>query len=567
MRNRSQFCTAIFAALSLVLFARVAHADSLDDLARDFWTWRATELPISTDDIPRLERPPRWIPDWSPKAVGDYRARVGEFEARFKAIDATHWPVSRQVDYRLIGSAIARARWELDYLAAWKKNPNFYLDQTVGAYFHLLLVPPPFSAERSSQIVATLQAVPRTLVDGRKNLTNPIRPFAELALDQLSDLSTRLQQSTAALKPMLELSQQSELDAAASAAISALEDYRAWLKKNLTAMAEQSSIGRDGYVYFLRNIAILPYTPEQLLAIGRGEWARSVSFQAYEERRNLGLPNLRLPASIDQEIEHEKLDEESIRKYLVEKRIMSVPAGLRHYIWRPMPEYMKPLESFGETDDFTSPSRLKEDGIRYINAPTPKLGYFALADAKDPRIGIVHEGVPGHYFQLALDWSHPDPIRRHYYDSGANEGIGFYSEEMLLAAGLFDNSPRSREIIYNMVRLRALRVEVDVKLALGDFTIAQGAEYLEKTVPMDPVTAHAEAKFFASSPGQAISYQIGKTQIMNFLAEAKRQQGEKFDLQAFHDFLWLNGNVPIALQRWEYLGLKDDLQAVDAMNP
>jgi uncharacterized protein (DUF885 family) len=131
---------------------------------------------------------------------------------------------------------------------------------------------------------------------------------------------------------------------------------------------------------------------------------------------------------------------------------------------------------------------------------------------------------------------------------------------MLLEAGLFDNSPRSREIIYNMVRLRALRVEVDVKLALGEFTIEQAAEYLQKTVPMDSHTAHAEAAFFASYPGQAISYQIGKTQILRFLAEARRQQGDKFDLQAFHDFLWLNGNVPIALQRWEYLGLKDDLE-------
>ncbi len=272
-----------------------------------------------------------------------------------------------------------------------------------------------------------------------------------------------------------------------------------------------------------------------------------------------------MPGSIDEEIARERRDEEAVRKYLVEKQILSVPGWVQHYTWRPMPDYMKPLEGAWESDDFTSANRLKDDCVRYIDPPGPKLGYFALADAKDPRTGIVHEGVPGHYFQLSLSWAHPDPIRRHYYDSGANEGIGFYAEEMLLEAGLFDDSPRSREIIENMVRLRALRVEVDVKLALGEFTIAQGAEYLEKTVPMDSTTAHNEAKFFASSPGQAISYQIGKTQIMRFLAEARRQQGEKFDLQAFHDFLWLNGNVPIVLQRWEYLGLKDDVETVEAM--
>ena len=166
----------------------------------------------------------------------------------------------------------------------------------------------------------------------------------------------------------------------------------------------------------------------------------------------------------------------------------------------------------------------------------------------------MHEGIPGHYFQLCLSWKHEDPIRRHYYDSGANEGIGFYAEEMMLQAGLFDDSPHTREIIYNFMRLRALRVEVDVKLALGEFTLEQAAKYLEEKVPMDSGTARQEAIAFSVGPGQAITYQIGKLQITKLLAEARLQQGEKFNLRAFHDFVWKNGNVPISLQRWEYLG-------------
>ena len=181
------------------------------------------------------------------------------------------------------------------------------------------------------------------------------------------------------------------------------------------------------------------------------------------------------------------------------------------------------------------------------------------ATAQDPRPLTVHEGIPGHYFQLCLSWKHEDPIRRHYYDSGANEGIGFYAEEMMLQAGLFDDSPHTREIIYNFMRLRALRVEVDVKLALGEFTLEQAAKYLEEKVPMDAETARQEATAFSIAPGQAITYQIGKLQITKMLAEARVQQGEKFNLRAFHDFVWKNGNVPISLQRWEYLGREDDV--------
>ena len=181
------------------------------------------------------------------------------------------------------------------------------------------------------------------------------------------------------------------------------------------------------------------------------------------------------------------------------------------------------------------------------------MGFFWLATAQDPRPITVHEGVPGHYFQLVVSWRNPDPIRHHYYDSGANEGIGFYAEEMTLQAGLFDDSPHTREIIYHFMRLRALRVEVDIKLALGQFTLQQAAAYLENTVPMDHETAMAEATMFSTTPGQAISYQVGKIQIMQFLADARRKDGDQFSLRKFHDFLWSNGNVPVALQREEYL--------------
>src|SRR4029077_12638182 len=151
---------------------------------------------------------------------------------------------------------------------------------------------------------------------------------------------------------------------------------------------------------------------------------------------------------------------------------------------------------------------------------------------KDVRPDMVHEGVPGHYFQMCLSWKHDDPIRRHYYDSGANEGLGFYAEEIMLKSGLFDDSPRTREIIYNFMRLRALRVEVDVKLALGEFTVEPGANYLGKMVPMDLRTAQSEAAFFATQPGLAIAYQSGKLLITDFLAEARLRSGDKFDLKA-----------------------------------
>ena len=149
---------------------------------------------------------------------------------------------------------------------------------------------------------------------------------------------------------------------------------------------------------------------------------------------------------------------------------------------------------------------------------------------------------------------------------GAADAIAFKLADGFLPAdqqaGLWDASPRSREIIYNFARLRALRVEVDVRLATGQFTIAQAADYLARTVPMDAATALEEAASFAAGPGQAITYQIGKLQTTSQLADARRAQGAAFSLRRFHDTLWKNGNVPFALLRWELL---DDRRDVDRL--
>jgi uncharacterized protein (DUF885 family) len=556
-------------AAMVVLYVSVApwlHADSLEQLDRDFWNWRAVEQPVSADDIPRLERPAGWVPDWSPATVAQRQKELQQFEERWKKLRSDSAAIAQQVDYRLLGSALARVRWELAVTRGWQRNPTFYVDQTVGAIFQLLLPPPPFDEARSREIVKTMANIPQVLGDARSNLTEPVAPFARLAIDQLQDIRSRVERAVRELQPLFPRGPAAELQAAAAKAIPALESYRDWLSRNVPAMGKENAVGREGYIFFLRNVALLPYTPEQLLEMGHQEWARSVAFQAYEENRNRGLPELAIFKTAEEQIKREAEQEQQIRDFLERKGVLSVPAWVQHYKFVPMPGYLDALSGFGEADDFTGPSRLKDSCVRYINPPSPKLGYFALATAKDIRPDMVHEGVPGHYFQLALSWAHPDPIRRHYYDSGANEGLGFYAEELMLQAGLFDDSPRTREIIYNFMRLRALRVEVDVKLALGIFTIDQAAEYLEKTVPMDRGTARAEASMFASIPGQAISYQIGKLQIINFLADAQRSKGEAFNLKAFHDFLWLNGNVPLVLQRWEYLGLNDDVERLESLH-
>jgi uncharacterized protein DUF885 len=538
--------------------------DRLQELARDFWIWRAANQPISSDDIPRIERPDGWIPQWSPAAIERRRRELDDLTDRHRNIDAQLWPIQQQVDYRLIGSALARVHWELNVTRGQECNPGFYVDQTLGLLFLSLLPPPPFTEGRSRQIIRNLQSFPNTVAAAKENLASTaIKPFALAALEKLVGVESRLTKVDTELGPLLSGVSPQEFNDSIRGAITALESFHDWLNQRLDRMTEETAVGRDAYLYFLQHVALMPFTPEQLLVMGAHEWERSVAFESFEQTSNQGLPELDLFPDQATQMAQEEFWESAARRFLDAKNILTVPGWMKHYHNLPLPAYVEPLSFMGVTDDLTSDTRLDQDGVSYIKEPSPDLDYFSLSIAKDPRPLIVHEGVPGHYFQMALSWAHENTIRRRYYDSGANEGIGFYAEEMMLQFGFFDDKPKLREIMYNFMRLRALRVEVDVKLATGLFTIDEAAERLEKVVPVDRGTARQEAVFFASSPGQAITYQIGKLQIVKFLADARLHQRDKFNLRTFHDYLWLNGNVPIALLRWEYLGLRDEIELLD----
>jgi hypothetical protein len=455
------------------------------------------------------------------------------------------------VDRRLIGSACARVRWELDVLRGWQANPAFYTDQTIGVVFDVLLVPEPDEA-RIVRVAELLEHAPSVLADARVNLADSaVAEFGRVAIEQLADIETQVNAAMTALAGRAGQELADRLRTAAAAAASALGEFRDWVSGSVGSWRPAEPIGRDVLQWFLTEVALLPLTPEEILASGRVELDRNRDGAAPEP--------VRQPDPAEQSAA-EEVAELAVRRFYVERRILGQPDTLGHYRNLPLPDYLAPLRWLGVTDDLTSPERVDEDGVSYVPSFSGEVPYFYAANARDPRAGIVHEGA--HYQQLALSWRHPRPLRRHYYDSSANEGIAFYNEELMLASGLFDDAPRTREVMYNFMRLRALRVEVDVRLALGELDIATAASYMRRAVPMDDRTASEEAAFFAAAPGLALAYQVGKLQILRFLADCARADGDEFDLQGFHDRLWREGNVPISLQRWELLDDDGDLRRV-----
>ena len=73
----------------------------LQALARSYFEWRRVQQPVGGDDIPRVERPAGWVPDWSPGALEDYRAAYHRYLEAADAFDTAGWSVPQQVDQRL----------------------------------------------------------------------------------------------------------------------------------------------------------------------------------------------------------------------------------------------------------------------------------------------------------------------------------------------------------------------------------------------------------------------------------------------------------------------------------
>jgi Bacterial protein of unknown function (DUF885) len=374
-------CLRYLAVVSLLFVScSFARADSVDELSDSFWQWRAQEQPFSADDIPRIERPANLVIDWSPQTIARRLQELDRFEQRWKALaPPAQTPVHDQVDYRLLGSAVARVRWELAIEQGWKRDPQFYVDQTLGSVFQLLLQPPPFSESRQQEIVTRIRQIPTTLQAAQQNLTDLRQPFARLAIDSLDQASERSLRTQKALAPYFSATNNEALQQAMPAAITALTQYRVWLTTKLPAARKETAIGRDNYLFFLRNVALLPYTPEQLMAMSQQEWSRSVAFEAYQQTRLAGAPPAPFFPTAEAQIQAEKADEEKVRAFLVEQKILSVPAWMKHYRNLSLPAYLEPFQDLGENDDLTGPSRLDQDGTSYIRPPGPDLGFFKLS--------------------------------------------------------------------------------------------------------------------------------------------------------------------------------------------
>jgi hypothetical protein len=512
-----------------------------DDLQQLFADWREFESP------PLLDGAPDYTAAQFEKRQPDYLA----LRTRLESFDIGDWPIPQQVDWHLVRAEMNGYDFNRRVLQPWTRDPAFY--NTVWTYrsdvpahegpTHHALVELwtyefPLSDAEQQRLISDLGVIPPLMKQAQNNLTGNARDLWVTGIRDIRQQRAGLDQ----LDGMLGDSASSELRDIIERSKIATDELIAWLLAEADSKTGPSGIGKENYTWYQQNVHLVPLTWEDEVRLLKRELARAWSSLKLEEQRNRDLPPM-VAASTPEEYDAMANDAvERIMHFLEDKNIVTVT------------DYMEPA--------------LRERMGSFV--PEETRNFFWITAHFDPAPLFTHFW---HWFELArMDLTpHESPIRQgallyNIFDS-RNEGTATGVEEMFMHAGLYDDSPRSRELVWILLAQRAARGLGSLYAHANEMTMEEaGAVHMEWTprgwMKTEKELLIFEQHLYLRQPGYGTSYVTGKYLLEQTLADYAKQaeeRGEEFELREFFDRLNAIDSIPISLGRWEMTGLDDEI--------
>ena len=497
-------------------------------------------------------KPVDGVVDYSPAAVDRRRSELRDFQARLPGFAVARWDRHQQVDYLAVRAQMDLHDFTLNVTKPWARDPGMYVDDIQRlAYAEL-----PLKAEALPAYQARIKAIPAYLAQARINLDSVAADYADLAIHSLSNgdgvghgMPYRAVEPAGLVGWFADLrgraeKQQPALVKDIKAAEKAIAAYRDWLVANRPKMKARAGVGKAAYDWFLTNVRLMPYDSDQIATLGERELERHWAFYATERHRNRNLPELQLPKSAEEYERQLAGTDAKIRNWLRDEEIISIP------------DYI--------------PATYQEVGFNapWIVRPTGPM-FWEQVQFRDASPDHLHATFPGHRFDGMTGERVAHPIRKHIRDSGRTEGWGFYLEETALQLGLFDDRPRTRELIYIFGLFRAARTIGDVKMQRNEMTVGETMRFWKEWTPyLDDNVARVDAGIYIRRPpGYGMTYTIGMMQLQKLLVDRKRQLGDAFSLKDYHDYLMNTGRLPVSLLRYDLTGYDDEVKHFWAHTP
>jgi hypothetical protein len=527
-----------------VLQKQTYQSNSYDDLVSLFHTWRTFENP------PKLEG----VPDYT---VTTFHKRWPTFkvlQAELKGIDTTNWSIENQVDWMIVWAEMNGYDFNHHILKPWVRDPAFY--KTVWEYksdvpahegptnhgtTELWTYTFPLSSQERARFIMDLKGIPVLNGQAKKNLTGNAKDLWIAGIRDIKNQSNILTK----LKEKQSIKSDAEIVAVINKAVSSTNELVFWLQDEAKSKTGPSGIGKDNYTWYLQNVHLVPLTWEDEVMILKRELARAWSSLKLEEHRNRNLPEL---VAVSAPKAYNKMADEaatSLINFLDKQDIVTV----------------KPYFD----------AALREHLGEFV--PKEKRNFFLIGEHYDPRPLYSHFY---HWFELArMDREpHKSKVRKgallyNIFDS-RNEGTATAVEEMFMQAGLYDHSPRTKEIVYIMIAQRAARGLGSLYAHANEMTMEEAGGIHSEYTPRGWMKTEKELLIFEQhlylrQPGYGSSYITGKYLLENALADYARiqeLQGKAFVAKDFFDALNGIGNIPISLGHWQMTGQKNHLAPI-----
>lgn len=184
-------------------------------------------------------------------------------------------------------------------------------------------------------------------------------------------------------------------------------------------------------------------------------------------------------------------------------------------------------------------------GIYWVNLYKPE-----VRPKYEIEVLTVHEAVPGHHLQIALQQELGDipDFRRFSGFTAFIEGWGLYSESLGSDLGLYQD-PYSRFGALTYEMWRAVRLVVDTGIHHRGWTRQQAIDFFKDNAAKTELDIVNEIDRYIGNPGQALAYKIGQLRIQSLRQNAEQALGDRFDIRAFHDALLGGGALPLDIVR------------------
>lgn len=512
------------------------------DLVSLFKEWRAFEKPPLRDGAP----------DYTAETFEKRWPAFKALQAKLLSIETSAWPVAQQVDWNIVKAEMNGYDFNHRILKPWARDPAFYksfwsarsdVPAHEGPTHHgtteIWTYEFPLNKTEKDRLLGDLKVIPPLNAQAKLNLIGNAK---DLWIAGIRDIKTQ----SAALKALLEwpeIKKERKVVAAIQAAITSTDSFANWLEKEGKSKTGPSGIGKENYTWYLQHVHMVPLTWEDEVMILKRELARAWSSLKLEEHRNRKLPELEDANSPEAYAAMAKKSAQSLIHFLDKDEMVTVK-------------------------DYFAPALRPHMG-KYI--PREKRNFFWIVTHYDQRPLYSHFY---HWFELARmdNEPHPSEIRRgpllyNIFDS-RNEGTATAVEEMFMHAGLYEDNPRARELVYIMIAQRAARGLGSLYAHANAMTMEEAGGIHSEYTPRGWMKTEKELLLFEQhlylrQPGYGSSYITGKYLLESAMADfakMKETQKEPFTMKDFFDQLNAIGNIPISLGHWQMTGNDDHLK-------